>query len=164
MKKGRTGGIDNKGEEHALKKGEKKKKKNTIGVRGKGTGETKEGRRSARRAACLAKNGSGSRLVPAPGQKESIPLPDSSYSVFFHKLRSSQVIIWDNYWGQSSRLTRVSAVVQNAEFHGPLDKCFQRKRGSLQSGWSPLYINTPTPLDIDVYKIQLKLSSFFFFF
>lgn len=54
MKKGRTGGIDNKGGEYALKKGKKKKKKNKIAVRGKGTGETKEGRRSARRAACLA--------------------------------------------------------------------------------------------------------------
>lgn len=52
MKKGRTGGIDNKGEEYALKKG--KKKKNKIAVREKGTGETKAGRRSARRGTCLA--------------------------------------------------------------------------------------------------------------
>lgn len=161
MKKGRTGGTDNKGEEYALKKGKKKKKKkNKMGVRGKGTGETKEGRHSARRAACLAQMALGAGWYLPRDRKRAFHLQIPP-TLFFHKLKSSQVIIWDNYWGQSSRLTRVSAVVQNAEFHGPLDKCFQRKRGSLQSGWSPLYINTPTPLDIDVYKIQLKLSSFF---
>lgn len=73
-----------------------------------------------RRRQSPEKEREGSRSVPARRAEPNIPLPDSCRSAcgFFHKLQSSRVIIWDNYWGQSSRLTRVSAATQTWNFMG----------------------------------------------
>lgn len=47
-------------------------------------------------------------------------------SLFFHKLRGSQVTIWNNYWGQSSWLAWVSGITQMLNFMAH-NKCFEKK-------------------------------------
>lgn len=75
-----------------------------------------------------------STFVPALREKrQSIP---SLLLCFFHKLKGSQVTIWNNYWDQSSWLSWVSGITQMWNFMAH-NKCKKKKR------------KTKKPLNVD---------------
>lgn len=103
---------------------------------------------------------SHSTSVPALGERQrSIPPLDASFSVFSqaqgftgHNLEQLLGLEFTVIVGKCNHTT--------LELHGSqqmFEKLKKKKTRSLESGRFPLYINTSTALDTNVYKMQFKL-------